>query len=163
MDLSDFPAATHDPLQPFLAFHRRAERCLGMLVDLSGRLDAGDMGERACASASVLLRFFGESMPRHHEAEERTLIPFLERRLAPGARRRQLRELRHEIEGDHHLMHETWRRVRTALDDVAQARARRLPLEPIQYYRALLSIHICAEEAALHRAARGHAIVTPSP
>ena len=163
MDLSDLAGGGCDPLEPYLAFHRRAERSLAALVDLAGRLEAGEMDERTSAVAAGLLGFFGESLPRHHEDEERTLIPYLERRIPAGVRRARFRELCEELEADHRAMHETWKRIRGVLAAVSEGAARRLPLELVQYYRAVQSIHICAEEAALHRAARGHTIVTPLP
>lgn len=163
MDLSELPRDAPDPLAPYLAFHRRTEKSLAALVELAGRLDVGDLDERSSAAAASLLAFFGESLPKHQEHEERALFPLLERRIPAGARRARFREMRQQLEADHRAVREPWKRIRVLLAAVSEGAGRRLPLELVQYYRAIHSIHICVEEAALHRAARGHAIVTPLP
>lgn len=55
MNLADL-AQHHDPLEPYLAFHRRIERHLAALVALAGRLDAGEMDAQAAAEEVALHR-----------------------------------------------------------------------------------------------------------
>jgi pyridoxamine 5'-phosphate oxidase len=184
MNMNDLVPAIDDPVDSLLAFHRRTERSLATLGRLASQLDAGEMDAQASAGAVTLLHFFGESLPRHHELEERELIPLLERRIGAARERALFRELRGQLEADHRELHETWKRIRPALNAVGEGVARRLPVDLVQYFRAMQSLHISAEEAALRRAAHRwllpvdrlglarrisdraaprHAIVTPLP
>jgi pyridoxamine 5'-phosphate oxidase len=179
MNLTDL-AVHHDPLEPYLAFHRRIERHLAGLVALAGRLDAGEMDAQAAAQAAALAKFFGEALPRHHEEEERDLLPLLESRIVAGPERGRLRELRDDLRADHRELDGAWKRIAPSLETLAEGLARRLAMDLVQYYRAIHSVHIAAEEVALHRAvlrwrsreglfggaARArprHGIVTPLP
>ncbi len=143
-----------DPLESLLRFHRRIESGLAALGQLDAHLEAGIASEHAGGTAALLVDLFTTRMAIHHADEEHDLIPMLLRRIAHAEERDQFREIRLRLESDHRELRDAWRRLRPPLEAIAQGTPRRLPADTVAYFRALHGLHICTEEAALHRLAR---------
>lgn len=153
MNLHDAPAAAQDPIESMLGFHRRIERSLAALGRVGAQIEAHGVDARTSADAATLVHFFGALLPLHHADEEHDLVPLLQRRIAFAAERQHFQELRQRLEADHRELRETWRRLRAPLNAIGEGVSRRLPTELVQYFRAMQSLHISAEEGALHRSA----------
>ena len=150
------PSRPDDPVESLLSFHRRVERRLAELVRLPVILETGGIDAEASASAGGLLRFFGAATALHHSIEEHELLPLLERRLATAGDREAFRDLRQGLEGDHQELRDLWRRLARPLEAIAEGLQRRLPVDDIQYFRAVCSTHISAEESTVHLLALRH-------
>ncbi len=153
MNLLDLPLALDNPLDRLLAFHRRIERHLATLGRLPGWIEVEGMGHRTAGAASALVEFFSAAVPLHHAHEERHLFPLMEHRLAAGPACGRFRDARALLEADHRLIDSAWRRLRRPLEALAEGVERPLPDDAVEYFRALYSVHIPAEEAAIHRLA----------
>jgi hemerythrin-like domain-containing protein len=150
MNVLDIPAAIDDPVETLFGFHRRIERQLAVLCRLPVHLEIEGVDGASAASAASLLQFFTHALPLHHADEERDLLPMIERRATGPGERRDLADLRHRLECDHREMDATWRRLRRPLEALAEGVHRELPADLARYFRAVHSIHISAEESAVH-------------
>jgi hemerythrin-like domain-containing protein len=153
MNLHDLPAGVEDPIDALMLFHRRIERQLASLGRLPAQIEVRGLEPQAVADAGAILACFGAAAVQHHAAEERELLPMLERRIGHDHGRRAFRALRQQLEGDHREIERAWRCLRRPLEAIAEGMPRRLPVDEIGYFRALCSIHISAEEAAVHHLA----------
>jgi hemerythrin-like domain-containing protein len=152
MNLNDLPPGFDDPIEALLGFHRRIERQLASLGQLPCHLETRGVDAEASATAASVLEFFSNTVALHH-ADEEALLPMLDMRVAGGAAREELRELRHRLEAEHREMDRDWRGLRRPLEGIAEGMHRRLPLDLVQYFRAVQSLHISIEEASLHMSA----------
>lgn len=149
MNLIDLPLGLDDPVESLLGFHRRVERQLAALGRLPGQIENLGVNAEAIATAATVLHCFGSAVAKHHEDEERDLLPLLERRIRASAME-EFRALRRTLEADHREMDRTWRELRRPLEAISEGIARRLPVGDIQYFRAIFATHICIEESSLH-------------
>lgn len=156
MHLRDLPPGLDDPVDGLLAFHRRLERDLASLGRLPMHLECSGMDVAASAAAARLLHGLGAAAALHHALEEHELMPMLERRIARPAEREAFRALRQGLEADHREIALLWRSLRRPLEAIAEGLARRLSVDDIQYFRAIWTTHISAEEASLHLLALRH-------
>jgi hemerythrin-like domain-containing protein len=156
MNLTDLPAGLDDPVDQLLTFHRRIERQLAELGRLPALLEDRGLDAEALRTVAAILSCFGVAALQHHADEERELLPLLERRIPEGGPLVAFQALRGQIEGDHREIERAWRVIRRPLEAIAEGIPRRLPVDEIRYFRALVSTHICAEEAALHLLALRH-------
>jgi len=147
-------ALPDDPLESLLRFHRSIEHGLASLAHLNAQLEAGAGGADEAGVAAGVLDLFTTRMAIHHADEEHDLIPMLLRRIARAEERDHFREIRLRLESDHRELRDAWRQLRPVLESIAQGAPRRLPADVVAYFRALHGLHICTEEAALHRLAR---------
>ena len=152
MRLDDLPPGFDDPVDALLGFHRRIERQLATLGRISYHLEMHGLDAEGSAMAARVLEFFTASLAVHH-ADEESLFPMLEMRVAMGDDRERLRGVRARLESEHREMDRTWRSIRRPLEGIAEGINRGLPGDLLQYYRALQATHISVEEGVLHVAA----------
>jgi hemerythrin-like domain-containing protein len=151
MRIHDLPPGFDDPVDALLGFHRRIERQLAALSRIPAYLDSHGIDAECSAMAAGALDFFTSTLATHH-ADEEDLLPLLEMRLA-GGERDDMRSLRTRLEGEHREMDRTWRALGRPLEAIAEGLNRGLPVDLLQYYRSLQAMHICLEEAGIHRLA----------
>jgi hemerythrin-like domain-containing protein len=151
MRLHDLPPGFDDPVDALLGFHRRIERQLAALSRIPAHLDSRGVDAECSAMAAGALDFFTSALSLHH-CDEEDLLPLLEMRLA-NEERDDIRALRARLEGEHREMDRTWRALGRPLEALSEGLNRVLPVDLLQYYRSLQSMHIAIEEAAIHRAA----------
>jgi pyridoxamine 5'-phosphate oxidase len=156
MNLRDMSPAPDDPMEALFGFHRRLERDLAALGRLPPHLESFGLDVAASAAAAGLLHGLGTAAALHHAQEEHELMPLLERRIARPGERDAFRALRQGIEADHREIELLWRSLRRPLKAIGEGLARRLPVDEIQYFRAIWTTHISAEEASLHLLALRH-------
>jgi hemerythrin-like domain-containing protein len=151
MNLHDLPPGFDEPVDALLGFHRRIERQLAALCRIPPYLQAHGVDAECSAMAATALDFFTSAVALHH-ADEEDLLPLLEMRLA-GEELSEIRTLRARLEGEHREMDRTWRSLGRPLEALAEGFNRGLPIDLLQYYRSLQLMHICVEEAGIHRLA----------
>lgn len=151
MRLQDLPPGFDDPVEALLGFHRRIERQLAALGRIPIHLESHGVDAECSALAATALDFFTSAIDLHH-ADEEDLLPLLEARLA-GEPRDEVRALRVRVETEHREMDRTWRALGRPLEGLAEGIKRGLPVDLLQYYRSLQSLHIGIEEAGIHRVA----------
>jgi hemerythrin-like domain-containing protein len=151
MRLHDLPPGFDEPVEALLGFHRRIERQLAALCRIPEYLESRGVDAECSAMAAAALEFFTGAIAVHH-ADEEDLLPLLEMRLTDGERD-DIRVLRARLEGEHREMDRTWRALGRPLEAVAEGLNRGLPVDLMQYYRSILSLHISVEEAGIHRVA----------
>ena len=61
-----------DPIGLLMDCHRRIERFLTVLVQLSGK---GTLTDEQCTALETALRYLGEAAPKHTAHEEESLFP----------------------------------------------------------------------------------------
>jgi hypothetical protein len=150
MTLRDAPTDIVHPIESLLGFHRRIERHLAALCRLPVHIEVNGLDVQVSATAASIVEFFSVALPLHHADEEHDLLPLLDQRILAGPEREQFRELRQRHRADHREMEETWRRVRRPLEAIGEGMHRRHPDALVQYFRAIHSVHISSEEAAMH-------------
>ena len=155
MNLTDLPSNRDDPVESMLGFHRRMERQLAALGRLPAHIEASGTSAEAMSIAASVLHCFGPAVLLHHEDEERDLIALLQRRLA-ASETAALDDLRRRLEADHREIDRSWRELRRPLQAISEGMMRRLPVNEIQYFRAITSTHISIEEGTLHALAMRH-------
>ncbi len=151
MRLHDLPPGFDDPVEALLGFHRRIERQLAALSRIPGYVESHGVDAECSAMAASALDFFTTALAVHH-ADEEDLLPLLEARLEAGARD-QVRTLRARLESEHREMDRTWRTLGRPLEAISEGLNRGLPVDLLQYYRSLQTMHISIEESGIHRLA----------
>ena len=152
MRLHDLPPGFDDPVEALLGFHRRIERNLATLGRIAFHLEARGVDAEGSAMAASVLDFFTGALVLHH-ADEEDLLPMLEMRLATNGQGDSMREMRVRLEAEHREMDRTWRTLRRPLEGIAEGINRGVPVDLLQYYRALQATHISIEESGIHLAA----------
>lgn len=156
MNLRDISPGLDDPVDALFGFHRRVERDLAALGRLPTHLERFGIDAAASAAAAGLLHGLGSAAALHHAQEEHELMPLLERRIARPGEREAFRALRQGLEADHRELELLWRSLRRPLEAIAEGLTRRLSVDDIQYFRAVWTTHVSAEEASLHLLALRH-------
>jgi hypothetical protein len=77
IDFNTTAASFDDGLSLWGACHSRVERVVSMLERLTEHVGDHGVDEGAQSTAALLLTYFNEAAPRHHEDEERDIFPLL--------------------------------------------------------------------------------------
>ncbi|HEY0954156.1 MAG TPA: hemerythrin domain-containing protein [Roseateles sp.] len=143
------PAVGFDqPFEMLLACHERVQRSLDLLLRLQAHVESLGADEQARDAARDVLRYFDLAGPKHHEDEERHVLPRLR---AAGQE-----ALAQRLAAEHAEMAGRWAALRPALARLAQGEAAPLEADACQAYAALYAAHMRAEEGeAFPRAAQG--------
>lgn len=143
------PAVGFDqPFEMLAACHERVRRSLDLLLRLQAHVAAHGADAQAQDAARDVLRYFDLAGPKHHEDEERHVLPRL-RAAGQGA-------LAERLAADHAEMTRQWAALRPALSAIAQAAPGPLDSSACDAYAALYAAHMVAEEGeAFPQAAEG--------
>lgn len=113
LQLHATPAAgVDDPMALLAACHERVQRMLKLLQRLRSHLADKGADESARQAASDVMRYFDDAAPRHHDDEERHILPAL-RALGEHA-------LAERLHRDHRVMSDAWSALRTMLLPLAR-------------------------------------------
>lgn len=130
------------------ACHERVQRSLDLLLRLQAHLAAHGADEQARSAAADVLRYFDLAGPKHHEDEERHVLPRLR---AAG-----LGELADRLAAEHAEMARQWAALHPALEAVAAGWGQALDAAACRAYADLYAGHMAAEEGqAFPTAAQG--------
>lgn len=141
--------ATFDqPLEMLCACHDRIRKQLATLSRLERHLPEHGHDADARAAARAILRYFDSAAIRHHEDEERSLLP----RLADRAP--QARELAGRIEGEHRELAARWRRLRPLLSGIASGQRAVMPPRLVDEIASSYGTHMELEESRMIPLAR---------
>jgi hemerythrin-like domain-containing protein len=143
------PAVGFDqPFEMLAACHERVRRSLDLLLRLQAHVDRCGADAQAQDAARDVLRYFDLAGPKHHEDEDRHVLP----RLRAEGRA----DLADRLAAEHAEMSRQWAALRPALVDVTQAKPGHLDAGACQAYAALYAAHMAAEEGeAFPLAAQG--------
>lgn len=131
-----------------LACHDRVRRSLDLLLRLQAHVAGHGADDQARDAARDVLRYFDLAGPKHHEDEERHVLPRLR---AAGAH-----ALADRLAADHAEMGRQWAVLRQPLAALAQGEPQDLSAEACQAYATLYANHMAAEEGqAFSLASRG--------
>lgn len=140
------PAVGFDqPFEMLLACHDRVRRSLDLLLRLQAHAATHGADEQARDAARDVLRYFDLAGPKHHEDEERHVLPRL--------RAKGQDELADRLAADHAEMSRQWAAVRPALEALRDGSAQSLDAAACQAYAALYAAHMAAEEGQAFPAA----------
>ncbi len=143
--LSQKPAPTFDdPLGMLTACHRRIERNLATLARLQRHLPENGCDAEARAAARGILKYFDSAAPNHHADEEESVFPRLLRILPVEAQ-----GLIDDLENEHLVIAESWRRLRPLLSAIAAAQGDYLSPKTVADFAAAYESHIAREENEL--------------
>jgi hemerythrin-like domain-containing protein len=136
------------PFEMLVACHDRVRRSLDLLLRLQAHVARHGADGQAQDAARDVLRYFDLAGPKHHEDEERHVLPRL--RAAGQA------ALADRLAADHAEMTRQWAALRPPLQALAAGEAAALEVAACQAYAALYDDHMAAEEAlAFPEAAAG--------
>ena len=121
-----------------LACHDRVRRSLDLLLRLQAHAATHGADTQARDAARDVLRYFDLAGPKHHEDEERHVLPRLH---AAG-----LGELADRLAADHTEMNRQWAALRPALQALQEGSGQGLDAAACQAYAALYAGHMAAEE-----------------
>ncbi|MFT7773176.1 hemerythrin domain-containing protein [Roseateles sp.] len=140
------PAVGFDqPFEMLLACHERVQRSLELLLRLQAHAATHGADEQARDAARDVLRYFDLAGPKHHEDEERHVLPRL-RATGLGA-------LADRLAADHAEMGRQWAALRTALEALRDGSGQGPDAAACQAYAALYAGHMAAEEGEAFPAA----------
>ena len=128
-----------------LACHDRVRRSLDLLLRLQAHAATHGADTQARDAARDVLRYFDLAGPKHHEDEERHVLPRLR---AAG-----LGELADRLAADHTEMNRQWAALRPALQALQGGSGQSLDAAACQAYAALYAAHMAAEEGQAFPAA----------
>lgn len=130
-----------------LACHERVQRSLDLLLRLQAHAATHGADDQARDAARDVLRYFDLAGPKHHEDEERHVLPRLR---AAG-----LDALASRLAADHAEMGRQWAALRPALEALRDGGGQVLDASACRAYADLYAGHMAAEEGqAFPRAAR---------
>lgn len=133
------PAVGFDqPFEMLLACHERVRRSLSLLLRLQAHVERHGADAQARDAARDVLRYFDLAGPKHHEDEERHVLPRL-RAAGRGA-------LADRLAADHADMDRQWAALRQALQALRDGDGRTLDEAACRAYAALYAGHMAAEE-----------------
>jgi hemerythrin-like domain-containing protein len=132
-----------DPLGMLAACHRRIERQLATLGRLQRHLPENGCDADARAAARAILKYFDTAAPNHHVDEEQSLFPRL------VALTRAADELVGELQREHAMLAENWRKLRPLLASIAAGRRATLPPKQVNDVADTYRAHIAKEEDEL--------------
>jgi len=135
-----------EPLEMLYACHGRIQDQIATLEKLVPHLARAGCDDAAREAARAVLRYFDSAGAQHHQDEEQDLFPLL-RRYAGERGRGDVLDALDELAHEHRSMDEVYARIRTRLDDVAEARSPRLDIEQVAHFAWLYRRHIMREEA----------------
>ncbi|CAD5366346.1 Cation-binding protein [Rubrivivax sp. A210] len=141
-------AAALAPLQMLSAGHHRADCLCTALRWLVAHLPGHGADAEACEAARALVKHFDEASTLHHADEELDLFPALVESMS-GSDAACLRELVEALTREHREMEAMWRRLRPALQAVAEGEARPLAPAEVEPLLVLYARHIAREESEL--------------
>lgn len=128
-----------------LACHERVQRSLDLLQRLQAHAAVHGADAQARDAARDVLRYFDLAGPKHHEDEERHVLPRL--------RARGLGALADRLAAEHAEMGRLWAALRPALQALRDGSGPSLDAAACQAYAALYAIHMAAEEGQAFPAA----------
>ena len=133
------PAVGFDqPFEMLLACHDRVRRSLALLLRLQAHVARQGADAEARDAARDVLRYFDLAGPKHHEDEERHVLPRL-REAGQAA-------LAQRLADEHADMNRQWAALRPALLAFQQGQAALLEAGACQAYASLYTAHMQAEE-----------------
>lgn len=133
------PAVGFDqPFEMLLACHDRVRRSLDLLLRLQAHVAQRGADEEAREAAQDVLRYFDLAGPKHHEDEERHVLPRL-REAGQAA-------LADRLAADHAEMTRRWAALRSALQALVAGDPHPLDPQACEAYAALYAGHMAAEE-----------------
>lgn len=139
LSLHDGPAVGFDqPFEMLLACHERVHRSLDLLLRLQAHLARHGADAPARDAARDVLRYFDLAGPKHHEDEERHVLPRLHA-AGQGA-------LAQRLADDHVAMTAQWQALRRPLQALADGADAALDEAACRQYAALYADHMTAEE-----------------
>lgn len=121
-----------------LACHERVQRSLDLLLRLQAHAATHGADDQARDAARDVLRYFDLAGPKHHEDEERHVLP----RLRAAGRN----ALADRLAADHVEMGRQWAALRTALEALRDGAGPGLDAAACQAYATLYAGHMAAEE-----------------
>ncbi|HEY1128621.1 MAG TPA: hemerythrin domain-containing protein [Roseateles sp.] len=133
------PAVGFDqPFDMLLACHERVQRSLDLLLRLQAHAATQGADAQARDAARDVLRYFDLAGPKHHEDEERHVLP----RLRAAGRT----ALADRLAADHAEMGRQWAVLRTALEALRDGHGPGPDAAACQAYADLYAGHMAAEE-----------------
>lgn len=145
--LHSSPAVGFDePFEMLAACHERVKRSLALLQCLQAHVLQHGVDEQARDAAADVLRYFDLAAPKHHEDEERHVLPRLR-----AAGRHGMAERLH---AEHVEMEALWARLREPLQAWARSCPAALDDSLLQRYLSLYADHLAIEDGQAFAAAR---------
>lgn len=142
------PAVGFDqPFEMLLACHERVQRSLDLLLRLQAHASVHGADAQARDAARDVLRYFDLAGPKHHEDEERHVLPRLR---ATG-----LGQLADRLAAEHREMSRQWASLRPALQALRDGSPEVLDAGACTAYARLYADHMAVEEAEAFPAAQG--------
>lgn len=136
------------PLEMLSACHGRLQAQCETLQRLERHLDTHGADRAAAEAARAVMRYFDTAAQLHHEDEEQDLFPALLAAMA-GSDTVCLREMTEALCADHRRLQACWRRLRPALQAVAERSRHSLADADVPAFIADHRAHLEREESEL--------------
>lgn len=135
------------PFEMLLACHERVQRSLSLLLRLQAHAAVHGADAQARDAARDVLRYFDLAGPKHHEDEERHVLPRL--------RAHGLGALAERLAAEHAEMGQQWAALRPALQALSDGNGNGMLLDAAacRAYADLYAAHMAAEEGQAFAAA----------
>jgi len=163
VDFNPTAASFDNGLSLWGACHSRVERVVSMLERLMEHVREHGVDEGAQSTSAMLLTYFNEAAPRHHEDEERDIFPALLAQLdaapdTPGAA--DLRWAVAQLLRDHEDLDTMWAALRPHLEAIRDGRLSVLAPELVLLFIGRYRHHCGLEATVVHERMQG--IVQPA-
>jgi pyridoxamine 5'-phosphate oxidase len=140
------PAAGFDqPVEMWLACHKRVLRFSALIKRLAEHVAAHGANDEAQVTATSIRRYFNEAAPRHHDDEELDMFPLLRERADGTADAEALAATNH-VEDEHLVMAGLWKALDAELAAIASGQPIALDAHQCDRFESLYRRHIEIEE-----------------
>lgn len=163
-DFNTNKAGPDNGLALWSAFHARLERVVALFERLVEHVRRdSDVDKGAQSTAAMLLDYFNQAAPRHHEDEERDIFPLLLKRLAENPGAPGAADTVHaiaQLKRDHQDLATLWAALRPHLEGIAAGQRSVPAAELTLLFTGRYRQHCGLEATLVHE--RMLALVTPA-
>lgn len=133
-------ATWNEPIEMLYACHSKVKRFCHQLTILPGYLEKNGITQAVLNDVKIILQYFNQAAPLHHEDEEKDFFPALIAKV-PEAKTNV-----EELERQHIDLHENWDLLSQQLTELIEQKRDNVDAELIQRFVLGYDKHIAIEE-----------------
>lgn len=133
-------ATWQEPIEMLYACHDKVRRFCHQLSLLPSYLENNGVNQAVLNDVKIILQYFNQAAPLHHEDEEKDFFPALMAKVP------EAREKVKELEQQHEALHESWHLLSEQLTALMERKHDNVDIGSIQCFIAAYDNHLAIEE-----------------
>lgn len=133
-------ATWQEPIEMLYACHDKVRRFCHQLSLLPGYLEKNGVNQAVLNDVKIILQYFNQAAPLHHEDEEKDFFPALMANVP------ETRGKVKELERQHEALHESWHLLSEQLTALMERKRDDVDVELIQRFITAYDNHLAIEE-----------------